>query len=784
MKKYLVLGFSLAIGSLSSVQAQGGDDCAAALAAPITIPFAGTGSTCAGTNNYNNVGIPCGISTYTTGPDWLYYFTAPTTGNLQMQISNSNPIYPWSSISLWQGCPNAGVCVAGTTLTSNGLDQCLVAPVTAATSYYVMIDNWPTPACFTYSLSITYPSTSSVQPQCTNMDFELGDFTGWNGSVGNITCGVPNAPFPVFNSACGSIPSSQHRVMSGAGLDPCGNFPVVCPGGSFSVRLGDSTIAGNGAGSLEQSFIVQPNTANFTYRYAVVVQDATHLSNEQPFFKVEMYDSNNQLITCGQYLVVGGPNIPGFFPAACSFQTYYRPWTTVNVDLSPFVGQQVTIKFIVGDCCYGGHWGYAYVDASCVPNIITGNDTACAGTPTTLFAPPGAGTYLWSTGATTQTISVNPTTTTIYCCTMSSISSSSCTTVICDTLFIKPSPIANFNYLNVNCNLDVGFLDSSYVVFGNANIVGWQWNFGDAGLSAVQNPTHTYANSGTYTVQLICTTDNGCTDTVSYNITVQDSVIARYDADTVCLGEPTTFLDNSINTTIWTWNFGDPGSGPNNTSNLQNPIHIFTGSGAFLVMLIAETPGGCPDTLIQVITVHPLPVAAFSASPNPVSTMDPLVQFTDLTGTAVTWFWDFGDPPATSTIQNPSHLYPNLDDMIHTYRVMLAVTNQFGCRDTAWLDIMVEPEFTFYAPNAVTPNGDPYNELFHTYGVGWKDYKLMIFDRWGDLIWQTTDPDQGWDCRKQNKTRVVMEDVYVWKVEITDIFEKKHSYVGHVTVIR
>lgn len=784
MKKLLsVLFLSAAIGS--STFAQGGDDCATAMASPITVPFTAAGGTCTGLDDFNNVGVACGVSTYTIGPDWLYYFTATQTGNLQIQLSNMAPQYPWASISLWQGCPNVGTCVGGSVTTSNGLDMCLVVPVTNAQSYFIMIDNWAPPACFTYNINISYPSASSTQPQCTNMDFESGDFTGWLGNVGSITCGAPAAPHPVINAGCGGIPSAHHTIMTGAGLDLCGNFPVVAPGGSFSVKLGDGQTAGNGAATLEQTFIVQQQTANFTYKYAVVVEDATHLPNEQPFFKVEMYDQNNQMINCGQYLVVGGPNIPGFFVAACGFQTYYRPWTTVNVDLSGFVGQPVTIRFIVGDCCYGGHYAYAYVDASCVPNIIqTQNDTICAGESVTLTAPQGSGSYSWSTGATTQTITVSPTTMTVYSCTMSSVSSTTCTTTIWDTIWVKPSPIADFNYQNLNCDLNVNFLDSSYVVFGNANIISWSWNFGDANTSSQQNPNHLYSSSGTYNVSLIVTTDNGCTDTITIPITIYDSVVARFDHDTVCVGYPTTFTESSINCTQWSWNFGDPLSGVNNVSTLQNPTHIFSGPGTYTVTLIAATPGGCPDTLIKTVTVWPKPTAAFSANPNPVSTLDPTVQFTDLTGTAVTWFWDFGDPPATSTIQNPSHTYPALGDATYTYTVTLIVSNQYGCWDTTRLDIVVEPEYSFFAPNCVTPNGDGNNQFFYTYGVGWKTYHLMIFDRWGDLIWQTTDMNQGWDCKVLNKRNLVQEDVYVWKAIVVDVFDKKHEYVGHVTVIR
>jgi gliding motility-associated-like protein len=187
------------------------------------------------------------------------------------------------------------------------------------------------------------------------------------------------------------------------------------------------------------------------------------------------------------------------------------------------------------------------------------------------------------------------------------------------------------------------------------------------------------------------------------------------------------------------------------------------------------------------IIVYPLPVAEFSASPNPTSILDPVIHFTDLSqGNPITWAWTFGDNTPGDTVQHPTHTYPSDNTGIHYYMVTLVITDIHGCTSTVQHQVEIDPEFTFYVPNCFTPNGDNINDLFFTYGIGVKQFKMWIFDRWGNKIWWTEDMNEGWDAKVMDgpSNSVVQEDVYVWKVQLTDVFDKKHGYVGHVSVIK
>ena len=136
-------------------------------------------------------------------------------------------------------------------------------------------------------------------------------------------------------------------------------------------------------------------------------------------------------------------------------------------------------------------------------------------------------------------------------------------------------------------------------------------------------------------------------------------------------------------------------------------------------------------------------------------------------------------------MQHPTHTYNN--ELAYTYTVTLNVTNQYGCTDDTSLTVIVEPEFTFYIPNAFTPNGDGKNDMFFGTGIGIDKYDIWIFDRWGNMIFHGDDLYDFWDGKVQrtgSSLEICQEDVYVWKVALTDVFGKKHKYIGHVTLIK
>lgn len=238
---------------------------------------------------------------------------------------------------------------------------------------------------------------------CTNMGFETGDYTGWSGYTGdntvsslgplqNIVPGIQSGQLnPAENDA-----NARHSIMSApGGNDACGNFSV-CPSGfgTFTARLGNTTANYQGQ-AIEQTFVVDPANTQFSYRYAVVLYDGTHPAAEQPYFQISVFDSIGQPVNaCAQYYVAAGVNNVGF--TTCGNSVFYRPWTTVSFDLSAFVNQSITVRFLAAGCIWGGHYAMAYVDASCSSIADAVSATFCPGSPGAfLVGPPGFGDYQW-----------------------------------------------------------------------------------------------------------------------------------------------------------------------------------------------------------------------------------------------------------------------------------------------------------------------------------------------------------------------------------------------------
>ena len=216
----------------------------------------------------------------------------------------------------------------------------------------------------------------------TNIDFETGDYTGWltfsgentlnsNGPLQSIlpmTPGSNDSIYGLFSNNCNNSDTSgrQGLISSSVGIDPIGGFPLASPmGGNYVARLNRYCQLSEGS-VLEQSFTVTANQTWLNYAYAVVLEDGGHMQGEQTYFTAYVSDSaGNVLPCCVTYMQAANGQTPGFYPVNSTLlpATYYKPWTPVSIDLNAYIGQTVTVHFIASACIYGGHSGYAYVDA-------------------------------------------------------------------------------------------------------------------------------------------------------------------------------------------------------------------------------------------------------------------------------------------------------------------------------------------------------------------------------------------------------------------------------------
>ncbi len=199
----------------------------------------------------------------------------------------------------------------------------------------------------------------------------------------------------------------------------------------------------------------------------------------------------------------------------------------------------------------------------------------------------------------------------------------------------------------------------------------WSWDFGDSAASTDQNPTHTYAASGMYTVTLTARNAGGYNAaTRSVNVTVPAPVAAfTFTPPAPVAGQTVSFSDTSTNTpTSWSWDFGDGAS-----STDQNPTHIYAAASAYTVTLTAGNAGGHAVATHSISVSVPAPLASFTFLP-PAPVAGQPVSFTDTSTNAPTfWTWDFGDGTGSSD-QNPTHVYAATG----THTVTLAAGNSGG----------------------------------------------------------------------------------------------------------
>ncbi len=210
-------------------------------------------------------------------------------------------------------------------------------------------------------------------------------------------------------------------------------------------------------------------------------------------------------------------------------------------------------------------------------------------------------------------------------------------------------------------------------------------------------------------------------------------------------------------------------------------IHGYAASGTYTVLLTVTSPQGCVNSASNVVvtTVRPQAIAQFIAIPPEMSIFQPDVRFENQSVNATMFYWEFGDG-ASSTQVHPEHRYqqPGI------YPVTLYANNVHSCPDTLTLHITVRPEFTYYVPNAFTPDGDGINDFFLGKGEHIAEFEMIIFDRWGINVFTTRDQHQGWDGTHLG-SRPAQPDVYVYKIKIRDsIVGDYHHFNGHVSLVR
>jgi gliding motility-associated-like protein len=237
---------------------------------------------------------------------------------------------------------------------------------------------------------------------------------------------------------------------------------------------------------------------------------------------------------------------------------------------------------------------------------------------------------------------------------------------------------------------------------------------------------------------------------------------------------------NSQNIVSYDWNFGNGTTG----SGCLTTSAIYSTSGCYNVTLAVTSNQGCTQsfTLNDIVCVDEQPVAQFAANPLSMSTINPEVTVINLSQNAVTYQWEFGDNSGQYTQESLAHTYEEAG----VYIISLFAFSENGCVDSTFQTVLVEEELLFFIPNAFTPGGDKFNETFQpVFTSGFDPYRfsMVLFNRWGEIVFETNNAAIGWDGTYGGKP--APEGTYIWQVKLDNVtFDKPQIYRGHFNLLR
>ena len=341
-------------------------------------------------------------------------------------------------------------------------------------------------------------------------------------------------------------------------------------------------------------------------------------------------------------------------------------------------------------------------------------------------------------------------------------------------------------------DLYMGSFSSSYPddSYSWTNIGGDDLGFGMDGFGDIGTFTGLNESDGDMTtaIEVTPTSAEGCIgDPMLFNVIVHPLPMPFMIADKDLGCEPllVNFTDISDDPTVvfCEWDFGD-GSIANACGSVP---HEFSEPGTYDVTLTLTTDFGCTDYFTEedFITVTPLPEASFSFNPQIITIENTEVEFTNLSFNADYYEWNFGDGTPINGEVDPTHEFPEAPG---EYLVGLTAYNNGGeCSDYTEQLIVVQDIIIFYVPNVFTPDGDEYNEewkpvFFSGYDIF--DFHLTLFNRWGEVVFESFDASVGWDGTYSNQG-LVEDGTYIWQVEFKETMsDKRHIHRGHVTMLR
>lgn len=405
-------------------------------------------------------------------------------------------------------------------------DSYLIMGLDAMTTYHLRVNTWGdagNECCF---IDRTFTTNTSIPPVCIDVTDLESPFN---------TCTYGSAQYP--GDSIGRI-DGRHTIMTNPSeYDPLvgSALPTVPPGHATSLRLGNAKIGAKGENVICQMMVDTTQYDILLIKYAAVLQQPGHAPNAQPRFRFTILDQNMQPVdpTCGAADFIASDDLGWNTFNVATGPVAWKNWTTVGIDLTPYHGQYINIRFTTMDCAGGEHFGYAYIATECYRKGIT--SPHCGSTAISILTAPPGFNYYWYTDLSPDTVSTAPTVSivesnTYYNCRLIYVEDTSC--------WFEMRVWAGHRYPLAAFDYEISTTDCRQfnVIFNNRSTISndgvtpvasgepceqaW-WNFGNGQTSTEYSPTVHYDTTGTYYVTLVSSIGGGeCKDTLTVPITM------------------------------------------------------------------------------------------------------------------------------------------------------------------------------------------------------------------------------------------------------------------------
>ena len=683
-----------------------------------------------------------------------------STPSITLNGSGGNT-YTWSNSSTTISTTSTTtITTSGTyTLTATALNGCI------DTEVIVITQNITAPVALiqniTGTTNLNCNTTSILLNASGGVSYSWTNGTSVLASTNNLTISTPGTYTVTATGVNGCTDTETITINQQANTTPIFNtIGPICTGMPF-VLPATSTNAVTGSWNPTPNFNAT-TTYTFTPTVGLCANPVTQTVVVNPY---PVVSAQNDTICAGNIgIVTTQVSIPGG-----SYN--WSPTGNNQANLSQVLNSTTTFQVIysVLGCA---DTASASIIVKPVPQVLTQNDTICSGETATIgaFVDLPNGTYIWSNGSTSSFQSLSPTSTTNYILVYTVNGCSSVPTNA--TITVLPVP-------NITVSNQTICAGNSVILIANANPSGtFYWGPNSVPGSSI----NTFTPQQDTTIQVFNVL-NGCSsDTLQASVTVLPLPMSTFTADVTagCVPLIVNLSADAGNNTSYSWETSNQLSASGEQVNLS-----FNTNGNYSVSL-TTTLNGCASstTIANLITVENYPIASFEPSSQVFTEPNQELYFLNTSVGANSYIWDFGDG-ATSTEVGPSHVFQAENEGVD---VVLYAFSNLGCSDSTSFYLEFDPGQVYYIPNSFTPDGDQFNQTFlpiFTSGIDPYNYKMLIYNRWGEVIFESHNALVGWDGSYGPDALQAPTGIYTYRIlyKISDLDERK-VLTGHVNLLR